>query len=83
MVRRPARRNFRQPGNQRQHRSLAHRKLTATQGPERSGPTFSGNAEECVIAGAARYAPGTPPAFSPHKVSLKIVVDFQLNILSN
>ena len=24
--------------NQRQHRSLAHRKLTATQGPERSGP---------------------------------------------
>ncbi len=54
------RRNFRQPGNQRQYRSLAHRKLTATQGPERSGPAFSGNAEECVIAGAA----AAPPA--PH-----------------
>jgi hypothetical protein len=35
----------------------------SSEGPERSGPTFSGNAEECVIAGAARCAPGTPPVF--------------------
>jgi hypothetical protein len=30
-------------------------------GPERSGSAVSVNAARCIIAGAARYAPGTPP----------------------
>jgi len=54
--------NFRQPGNQRQHRSTAYRKLRATPRAGAIRPTYSANAEECVIAGAARYTAGTPPA---------------------
>ncbi len=40
-------------------------------GPEQSGPDFPANADRCVTAGAARYAPGTPPGFfgaeAPHR----------------
>jgi hypothetical protein len=71
MVRRPARRDFCQPGNQRQHGSLAHRKLTATQGPERSGPTFSDNAADALLLAPPAAPPAPRPCFSgaeaPHR----------------
>jgi len=71
MVRRPSRRNFRLPGNQRQHCNLAHRKLTATPRAGAIRPHLFRQRRRMRHCRRRPLRPGTPPVFSgaeaPHR----------------